>query len=36
MVGTMKELYYTVFQDILQRFPGYVCGIIVAHELACN
>jgi DNA/RNA-binding domain of Phe-tRNA-synthetase-like protein len=29
----MKELYYAISNDIFQRFPGYVRGVVVAHKV---
>ena len=29
----MKELSYTVSADLFQRFPGYVRGVVVAHDV---
>jgi DNA/RNA-binding domain of Phe-tRNA-synthetase-like protein len=29
-----EEFYYTVSQDIFQRFPGYVRGVVIAHEVS--
>jgi len=29
----MKELHYTVSRDIFQRFPGYVRGVVIAHDV---
>lgn len=30
----MKELYYTISDEILQRFPGYVRGVVIAHDVS--
>jgi len=30
----MKELYYTISDEIFQRFPGYVRGVVVAHDVS--
>ena len=27
----MKELYYTISDEIFRRFPGYVRGVVIAH-----
>jgi DNA/RNA-binding domain of Phe-tRNA-synthetase-like protein len=29
----MSELHYTVAADIFQRFPGYVRGVVIGHEV---
>lgn len=29
----MKELHYSVSPDIFQRFPGYVRGVVIAHDV---
>jgi DNA/RNA-binding domain of Phe-tRNA-synthetase-like protein len=29
----MKELYYTISDEIFRRFPGYVRGVVIAHEV---
>jgi DNA/RNA-binding domain of Phe-tRNA-synthetase-like protein len=30
----MKELYYTISDEIFQRFPGYVRGVVIAHGVS--
>jgi DNA/RNA-binding domain of Phe-tRNA-synthetase-like protein len=30
----MKELYYTISDEIFQRFPGYVRGVVIAHDVS--
>jgi DNA/RNA-binding domain of Phe-tRNA-synthetase-like protein len=29
----MKELYYTISDEIFQRFPGYMRGVVIAHNV---
>jgi DNA/RNA-binding domain of Phe-tRNA-synthetase-like protein len=29
----MKELYYTISDEIFRRFPGYVRGVVIAHNV---
>jgi len=29
----MNPMHYTISEEVFQRFPGYVCGVVIAHEV---
>ncbi len=29
----MKDLYFTIDEELFQRFPGYVRGVVIAHDV---